>query len=92
MIDRGWRCGASDALAEPRISKWDRDDNFLGETSYTGTTDAFIMDQDGLLYTIARTGGGTSSTMTLSQRDPNFEDPDSDPPLDSWRFPERRYA
>jgi hypothetical protein len=73
IIDSYWRCGASSASANPRISKWDADGNFLGQTDYGGTTDAFLMDQDGMLYIIRRSGGGSSTRLSLSQLDPDLD-------------------
>jgi len=88
MIDSYWRCGASSASTYERISKWDAKDNFMGHISYGGTNDAFVMDQDGLIYTLSRTGSGSSSTLRLAQVRPNIEDADSGADLfgDSWRF------
>ena len=86
MIDSYWVCGPSNADNRDRISKWDRDGNYLGQIDYRGTTDAFIMDQDGLIYTLAKTSGGSSTTLTLSQIRPNFDTDPSDPYGDAWRF------
>lgn len=85
MIDTYWTCQPSNADARPRISKWDRDGNYLGQIDYGGTTDAFVMDQDGFIYTITRTGAGSSTTMSLSQIKPTF-DTDSDFSRDLWKF------
>ena len=74
IIDSYWRCGASGASANPRVSKWDADGNFLGQADYNGTTDAFLMDQDGMLYVITRTGTGSSTRLSLSQLDPSLDD------------------
>ncbi len=88
MIDSYWRCGASSASTYERISKWDADDNFMGHVQYGGTNDAFVMDQDGLIYTVNRTGAGSSTTLSLRQLRPNIEDRLSGADLfgDSWRF------
>ncbi len=88
MIDSYWRCGASDASTTERISKWDADDNFMGHVQYNVSNDAFVMDQDGLIYTIHRISGGSSSTLRLAQLRPNIEDAPSGADLtgDSWRF------
>ncbi|MCP3870034.1 MAG: hypothetical protein GY703_18450 [Gammaproteobacteria bacterium] len=86
MIDRYWKCGASSASTYPRISKWDDQGTFLGQTGYSGTTDAFLMDQDGFIYTLSRTGGGSSTTLTLSQIRPDFDTDTTDPSGDAWRF------
>jgi hypothetical protein len=73
IIDAYWRCGPSTASTNPRISKWDADGNFLAQTDYNGTTDAFVMDQDGMLYVINRSGGGSSTQLSLSQVDPELD-------------------
>jgi hypothetical protein len=85
MIDTYWTCQASNADARPRISKWDRDGNYLGQVDYGGTTDAFVLDQDNFIYSIRRTGGGSSTTMSLSQIKPTF-DTDSNFSGDLWIF------
>ena len=87
MIDTYWKCQASDATGGgPRISKWDAQGNYLGQIAYSGTTDAFVLDQGGYLYTLNRTSGGSSTTLTLTQVRPNFDTDTSDPIGDSWRF------
>ncbi|MEZ5558723.1 MAG: Ig-like domain-containing protein [Pseudomonadales bacterium] len=87
LIDSYWRCGASSASTYPRISKWDKDNNYLGQVDYGGTTDAFVVDQDGYIYVVSRTGSGSSSTLRLVQVRPNLEDPTvTDRFGDSWRF------
>ncbi|MEO0438473.1 MAG: Ig-like domain-containing protein [Pseudomonadota bacterium] len=85
MIDRYWRCGPSNASSEERISKWDRDGNYLGQMDYGGTTDNFVMDQDGFIYVLTRQGAGSSSTLSLQQFTPDF-DSNSDFRRDFWRF------
>ncbi len=85
MIDQYWRCQASGASANERISKWDRDGNYLGQIDYDGTTDAFVMDQDNLIYTLTKQGAGSSTTLTLRQYRPSF-DTDSDYRRDLWKF------
>lgn len=90
MIDRRWQCDMPGTRARTweRISKWSAEDEYLGEVDYNGTSNTFVVDQDGLLYTLSRTGSGSSSTLFLAQRPTNFEDPDFDRNniLDSWRF------
>ena len=86
MIDYYWRCGPSNAQTYERISKWDADDTFMGHIQYGGTNDAFVMDQDGLIYTVNRTGAGSSTTLRLAQIRPNIEDSGADLTGDSWRF------
>ncbi|MEM1144225.1 MAG: Ig-like domain-containing protein [Pseudomonadota bacterium] len=85
MIDRYWRCGPSNATSEERISKWDRDGNYLGQIDYNGTTDNFVMDQDGFIYVLTRQGAGSSSTLSLQQIRPDF-DSNSNFRGDLWRF------
>ncbi len=86
MIDTYWKCSASDATGGgPRISKWDRDGNYLGQIDYGGTTDAFVMDQDGSIYTLTKQGAGSSTTLSLSQISPDF-DTNSSFRGDLWKF------
>jgi hypothetical protein len=85
MLDLYWKCGPSSASANERLSKWDKDGNYIGQIDYRGTTDAFIQDQDGLFYSLSRTSGGSSTTLTLSQIRPDFET-NPDPFGDAWRF------
>lgn len=87
MIDHFWRCGPSNASREQRISKWDKDGNYIGQMNYNGTNDTFVMDQDGFLYTLSRNGAGSSTTLYLAQNRTNFEDlGGANPRADSWRF------
>ncbi|TVR58353.1 MAG: DUF4214 domain-containing protein [Candidatus Competibacteraceae bacterium] len=87
MIDYYWRCGPSSASANQRISKWDRDGNFLGQRDYGGTNEAFVMDQDGFMYLLSRIGAGSSTTLTLSQIRSNFDELPSDQVSgNAWRF------
>lgn len=83
MIDSYWKCGASNAQAYDRISKWDADGNYLGQIDYGGTTDAFVMDQDGYLYVLNKQGAGSSTTLSLQQIDPSFSGSYRG---DWWRF------
>ncbi|HRY16156.1 MAG TPA: hypothetical protein P5330_09840, partial [Candidatus Competibacteraceae bacterium] len=87
MIDYYWRCGPSDASTSQRISKWDRDGNYLGQRDYNGTNEAFVMDQDGFMYLLTRQGAGSSTTLTLSQIRSNFDElPADEVNGDGWRF------
>ena len=87
MIDQYHKCQPSDATGGgPRISKWDRDGNYLGQIDYGGTTDAFVMDQDGFIYTLNKQGAGSSTTLSLSQVRPTFDLPGVDSSGDFWRF------
>lgn len=87
MIDYYWRCGPSSASANQRISKWDRDGNYLGQRDYGGTNEAFVMDQDGFMYLLSRIGAGSSTTLTLSQIRSNFDElPSNEVPGNAWRF------
>ncbi len=87
MIDTYWRCNPSDATGGgPRVSKWTRDGAYLGQIDYGGTTDAFVLDQDNFIYTLSKQGAGSSTTLTLTQLRPNFDEPGVDVRADSWRF------
>jgi len=87
MLDTYWKCNPSDATAGgPRISKWDKEGNFLGQTDYGGTNDAFVLDEDGFIYVNNRTGAGSSTTLTVSRLRPDFDRHPGSPLDDAWRF------
>lgn len=87
MIDTYWKCTPSDATGGgPRISKWDEDGVFLGQRGYNGTNDAFVLDEDGFIYTNDKTSGGSSTTLTVSRIKPNFDEDPSNASDDAWRF------
>jgi len=87
MIDYGWYCQPSNATSYQRISKWDSEGNYISERDYNGTNEAFVMDRDGFLYELSRTGAGSSTTLTLTQVRTNFEDLSyGDQSADAWRF------
>jgi len=67
MQDRYWQCSASDASSFPRISTWDRDGNFIGQISYQGENDAFVLDRDGFLYEFNIVGSGSSSEVFVNR-------------------------
>ena len=74
ILDAYWKCSSSSASTSPRISKWDADGRYLGQVEYSGTNDAFVLDTEGFITTIARTGSGGSSTrFALVRFLPNFE-------------------
>jgi hypothetical protein len=89
IIDRNWICTTSStAETRQRISKWGSDGEYLGQIGYTGTNTTFVMDQDGLLYTLSRVGDGSTTALLLVQHRTNFEDglQAADYQADSWRF------
>ena len=67
MQDFYWQCGASDATPRPRISRWDRDGNFIGQIEYRGDNDAFVLDRDGFLYEFNIVGGGSSAEVFVNR-------------------------
>jgi hypothetical protein len=75
LLDFNWECRTgSNVGVDDRISKWDSEGNYLGQIDYNGTTNTFVMDQDGLIYELAIGGsGGQSRNLTLRQFRTQFE-------------------
>ena len=71
-IDRRWRCNPSDATTDERISKWDRDGNFLGQMQYNGTNETFVLEGD-YIYTLTRNGAGSSTTLFVQRCTKDFD-------------------
>lgn len=91
LIDRYWQCDMAGTRARTyeRLSKWNADNEFLGEVQYGGTSNTFVQDQDGFLYVFSRGGGGSSTRLFLTQIFSNLEDstgPGASFNGDSWTF------
>lgn len=74
LIDMYWQCEMSSTSAgtNPRISKWSAEDEFLGQIQYGGSSNTFVVDQDGFLYTFNRSGS-SSGRLFLAQVYPDFD-------------------
>lgn len=72
MVDTYWQCSASSANAIARISTWDRDGNFIGQIRYEGFNNAFVVDQDGLLYEVKTVGSGGSREIIVNRCTTDF--------------------
>jgi len=86
MIDFYFRCGPSSASQNKRLSFWDADGAYIDQVNYSGSNNTFVVDQDSFLYTLRRNGGGTSTSLLISQSQSSI-DPDN-PRIggDSWRI------
>jgi len=84
LIDEYWKCGSSNAQTYNRISKWDRDNQYLGQIEYDGTSNTFVVDDDGFLYIFSR--GSSPDRLFITQKYPNLEDalPGESFAGDSW--------
>jgi len=86
MIDNFYRCGPSSVSQNQRMSFWEADGDYIDQNNYSGTNETFVVDQSDFIYTLARNGGGSSTSLTLTQADDSL---DPELPLvggNSWRF------
>ena len=74
VLDQYFTCDLEKkAVTGNRISRWDRDGNFIGQMRFgpnpedTPSNDAFVIDRDGFLYFNQYTASGSSSEMFLVQ-------------------------
>lgn len=75
IYDHYWTCdvGSSVGKTNPRVSKWDRDGNYLGQASMNNNTlEQFVLDRDGYIYFIDRVGSGSSTDLFLKKCSTNF--------------------
>lgn len=75
IYDYYWTCNTSSSVGKtnPRISKWDRDGNYLGQTSVNSNTNPqFVLDRDGSIYTTDRVGSGSSTDLFLKRCSTDF--------------------
>ncbi len=87
MIDYYWWCNPSNSELDQRISKWDRNGNYLGQISYGGTNDSFVIDKDGFIYTLTKQGGGSSSELFISKMRSDFDvNPSGGVQVAGWKF------
>ena len=76
MIDDFFRCGPSSVSQNQRMSFWDSDGEYLDQNDYSGSNEAFVVDQSDFIYTLRRNGGGSSTSLTLTQSSESL-DPES---------------
>ena len=95
LIDQYVSCNPSGASGGgQRISKWDRDGNFLDQINYNEANntvnDTLVADRDGFLYTVSLiSAGGSSRSLGVSQIDPNYTTGPNTTTFsqrDYWRF------
>jgi hypothetical protein len=79
MQDFYWQCSASDATSRARISRWDRDGNFIGQITYEGDNGAFVLDRDGFIYEFAIVGSGSSREIVTNRCSTGFIEKDHRP-------------
>jgi len=79
MVDTYWQCSASSANANPRISTWDRDGNFIGQIQYQGFNNALVLDRDGFIYEIQTVGSGSSTEIIVNRCGTDFVGKDHRP-------------
>ncbi|MFK7955577.1 MAG: Ig-like domain-containing protein [Lysobacterales bacterium] len=77
VLDRYWRCGASDATTSPRISRWSASGVFEDQkTDISSSIPRITLDRDGFLYTV--NPQTNSSDLSLRKFDREFNN------LDIW--------
>ena len=86
MIDFYFRCGPSSASQNKRISFWDADGVYIDQVNYSGSNNMFVVDQDDFLYTLRRNGGGSSTSLLISQSDNSINPDNTTIGGDSWRI------
>jgi hypothetical protein len=79
VLDQFFTCDDENkAVTGNRISKWDRDGNFLGQMRFGPNpedaphNDAFVLDRDGFIYYNQYTSSGSSSEMFLNRCSTEF--------------------
>ncbi|MCB1670704.1 MAG: hypothetical protein KDI29_06265 [Pseudomonadales bacterium] len=75
IFDHYWTCNVSSSVGQvnPRVSKWDRDGNYLGQVSMNSNTlEQFVLDRDGHIYFSDRVGSGSSTDLFLKRCSTDF--------------------
>ncbi|MDZ7791501.1 MAG: Ig-like domain-containing protein [Xanthomonadales bacterium] len=67
MIDYWFRCGPSSVSRNQRMSFWDANGEYIDQDNYSGTNETFVVDQDEFIYTLSRSGGGSSTKLNVNQ-------------------------
>lgn len=66
ITDRYWICQPSSAQTNRRVSKWDKDGNFLGQKQISDRTlPQFVLDDTGRVYLTTSNGAGSSTALFL---------------------------
>ncbi len=90
LIDNYWTCddAGNRGRIDDRISKWSKDNEFLGQIQYGGSSNTMVADDDGFLYVFSRSGGGTSTSLFLSRVRSDIENASINENFggDSWTF------
>ncbi|MEM7017710.1 MAG: Ig-like domain-containing protein, partial [Pseudomonadota bacterium] len=86
ITDWYWFCNPSNAQTEPRVSKWDKNGNYLGQDSISDNTfDNFVLDRDGHIYYVSSVGAGSSTSLFLSRCSTDFGTNNTDCDR-NWKF------
>jgi len=75
IFDHYWTCNVSSSVGQvnPRVSKWDSEGNYLGQTSMnSNTNEQFVLDRDGYIYFTDRVGSGSSTDLFLKRCSTDF--------------------
>ena len=75
IYDRYWICDQNDNRAQTRqrVSKWDAEGNYIGQVSMSSNrNEQFVLDRDGYIYFISRSGAGSSTDLFLTQCSTDF--------------------
>ena len=75
IFDHYWTCNVSSSVGQvnPRVSKWDKDGNYLGQTAMNNNTnEQFVLDRDGHIYFTDRVGSGSSTDLFLKRCSTDF--------------------
>lgn len=86
MIDFYFRCGPSSASQNKRLSFWNADGEYIDQVDYRGSNNTFVVDRDSFLYTLRRNGGGTSTSLQISQSQGSVDPDTTATGGDSWRI------
>ncbi|MCA1780529.1 MAG: hypothetical protein LC637_14465, partial [Xanthomonadaceae bacterium] len=86
MIDFWFRCGPSAVSQNQRMSFWDADGGYIDQNNYGGTNETFVVDQSEFIYTLRRNGGGSSTSLTLSQSSESLDPGSILVGGNRWRF------
>lgn len=75
IFDYYWTCdqGNRRGRTNERVSKWDKDGNYLGQTDVSDDTlQQFVLDRDGNIYFISSVGSGSSTDLFLRRCSTDF--------------------
>jgi len=86
MIDYWFRCGPSSVSQNQRMSFWDADGEYIDQKNYSGTNETFVVDQDEFIYTLSRSGGGSSTQLNVNQSLESINPEQTRVGGDNWRI------